>query len=120
ALEVIKIMEKENLPAKSEKIGNLMISRLKEFEEKYTFIGDVRGLGAMVAFEIVKDRTTTEPDSGRTSRIIANCISSGLLVLKAGIYDNVVRMLVPLVATEEQLVTGLGILQAALEKEAAS
>ncbi len=120
ALEVIKIMEKENLPAKSEKIGNQIMSRLKEFEKKYTFIGDVRGLGAMVAFEVVKDRATKEPDSGRTGRIIANCINSGLLVLKAGIYDNVVRMLVPLVVTEEQLATGLGILQAALEKEATS
>lgn len=120
ALEVIKIMKRGDLLDRSSHIGNRIISMLKKIQEKHPFIGDIRGQGAMVAFEVVKDPTGKEPDSGKTTRIIANCINNGLFVLKAGIYDNVVRMLVPLVITDEQLDSGLEILRAAVEKEAVS
>lgn len=117
ALEVIKLMKARDLPSRSRSIGERMVTRLREMQERHSFIGDVRGLGAMVAFEIVKDAAGKEPDPERTTRIIANCISSGMLVLKAGIYDNVVRMLVPLVVSDEQLASGLDILQSVFEKE---
>ncbi len=116
ALEVLKLMKEKNLPAKSQDLGDKIFPRLKELQAKHSFIGDIRGQGAMVAFEVVKDPETKEPDPAKTTQIIGNCINSGLIVLKAGIYDNVIRMLVPLVVTEEQLASGLDILQSAIEK----
>ena len=116
ALEVIKLMKEKNLPAKSQEIGDKMFSRLKELQAKHPFIGDIRGKGAMVAIELVKDPGTREPDPAKATQIIGSCISKGLIVLKAGIYDNVVRMLVPLVVTEEQLAAGLDILQSVIEE----
>ncbi len=115
ALEVVKMMKEKDLPARSQEIGDKIFARLKDLQAKHSFIGDIRGQGAMVAIETVKPGTR-EPDPAKAGQIIGNCINSGLLVLKAGIYDNVVRMLVPLVITEEQLASGLDLLQAAIEK----
>ncbi len=76
-------------------------------------VGDVRGLGGMVAMELVKNRTTKEPDSHAASDILAAAHHHGLVLIKAGMYDNVIRVLVPLCVTDEQLQQGLDILEAA-------
>jgi 4-aminobutyrate aminotransferase/(S)-3-amino-2-methylpropionate transaminase len=83
-------------------------------QERHKLIGDVRGLGAMVAMELVKDRGTKEPASEETARIVRACYESGLIVLKAGAGANVLRTLMPLVITDEQLDEGLAILETAV------
>jgi len=74
-------------------------------------IGDVRGLGAMCAFEVVKDPESKEPDKERAGKIVAECGRRGVAVMGAGLYGNVIRILCPLVITDEQLEEGLDVLE---------
>ena len=117
ALEVIEIV-KESLP-NAIKVGNAIMKRCQEFYDKYEFIGDVRGLGLMIALEFVKNRGTKEPDKDICSEIIQNCAKKGLLLLKAGIYDNVIRFLPPITIEEEVADKAMDILEETL-KEIAS
>jgi 4-aminobutyrate aminotransferase / (S)-3-amino-2-methylpropionate transaminase / 5-aminovalerate transaminase len=80
-------------------------------------VGDVRGVGAMVALELVRDRETKEPATEEAARVLHECHRQGLVVLKAGTYDNVVRLLPPLTIDEGLLEEGLGILEKALAVE---
>lgn len=97
------------------KIGHLINKKLKEIEGKYYVIGDARGMGAMAAIELVRDRKTKEPAKQETSEIIKFCVENGLVIMKAGAYDNVVRLLVPLIITEDLLTMGLSILEKAVK-----
>ena len=117
ALEVIEIV-KESIP-NAIKVGNAIMKRCQEFYDKYEFIGDVRGLGLMIALEFVKNRGTKEPDKDICSEIIQNCAKKGLLLLKAGIYDNVIRFLPPITIEEEVADKAMDILEETL-KEIAS
>lgn len=90
--------------------------RLFEMKNKYSLIGDVRGRGAMMAIEFVKDPATKEPAKDETKKIINECISNGLVVLGAGVRDNNIRFLMPLVITDEQVHAGLDILDKSIEK----
>ena len=78
-------------------------------------MGDARGLGAMRALELVKDRATKEPDKDRTDRVIKNAYENGLLLVGAGTYGNIIRTLMPLVVTDDELREGLDVLEHALE-----
>lgn len=118
ALATLDLIEEEKLAARAAHIGGVAMERLRRLQEKYALIGDVRGLGAMVAMELVKDRKTKEPAKEETGRIIRACYERGLLVIAAGIFGNVVRLLMPLTTTEEQLDTGLSILEEALAEVA--
>ncbi len=113
ALEVIGKIERENLTRRSTEIGERMLNRLKEMQEKYPVIGDVRGLGAMVAVELVKDPQTKEPNKELTAKVARACYEKGLIVMSAGIYSNVLRFLTPLVITDNQLDQGMDILEKA-------
>jgi 4-aminobutyrate aminotransferase / (S)-3-amino-2-methylpropionate transaminase / 5-aminovalerate transaminase len=114
ALAVLDLYEKEDLAARSREIGHVVTRRFLKLQEQYTLVGDVRGLGGMVAMELVKDRTTKEPDSHAASDVLAAAHHRGLVLIKAGIYDNVLRVLVPLCITDEQLNKGLDIFEDAL------
>ncbi|MCL6516727.1 4-aminobutyrate--2-oxoglutarate transaminase [Alicyclobacillus sp.] len=116
ALKVIELMERDDLPARARIIGQRMTTVLKELQRKYPAIGDVRAQGAMVAFELVKDPAQKNPFPEMCSAIVQKCGEKGLILLKAGIYDNVVRMLVPLVISEDDLETGLSILVEAIDE----
>ncbi len=111
ALAVLDLYEKEDLAARSRDVGQAVIKRFVKLQEKYSLVGDVRGLGGMVAMELVKDRGTKEPDSQATSDILAAAHKRGLVLIKAGMYDNVLRVLVPLCVTDEQLQQGLDIFE---------
>lgn len=116
ALKVIEIMERDNFVEKACHIGELTRTRLNEMKEKYELIGDVRGRGAMLALELVKDRTTKEPAKEETNKIVEECFQNGLVALSCGIRGNVIRFLMPLVTTDEQLLAGLDILERAIAK----
>ena len=111
ALAVLDIYEQEDLAARSREIGHLITQRFLNLQDTYPMVGDVRGLGGMVAMELVKDRTTKEPDSHAASDILAAAHHRGLVLIKAGMYDNVLRVLVPLCVTDEQLKQGLDIFE---------
>jgi 4-aminobutyrate aminotransferase / (S)-3-amino-2-methylpropionate transaminase / 5-aminovalerate transaminase len=114
ALEVIGQIEREGLLERAQAIGKTLMARLMEFQERFQLIGDVRGLGAMVAMELVADRSTKAPAKEAATRIIEECYTQGLIVLKAGTYDNVVRLLPPLTIDEGLLEEGLSLIEKAL------
>jgi len=120
ALAVLDLYEESDYAARSREIGHIITKRFLNFQDHYPMIGDVRGLGGMAAMELVKDRSTKEPDSQAASDVLTAAHHRGLVLIKAGMYDNVVRILVPLCVTDEQLNRGLDILEAALETVAES
>src|SRR5262249_34552263 len=95
-------------------IGQVITRRFLKLQAQFPLVGDVRGLGGMVAMELVKDPTTNEPDSHAASDTLAAAHHLGLVLIKAGMYDNVLRVLVPLCVTDEQLNRGLDIFEDAL------
>lgn len=96
------------------KIGNLMRKRLDEMYSKYEVIGDVRGLGPMMAIELVKDRASKEPAKDLTNNVIDIALKNGLLLLSAGIYGNVIRLIPPITISRKLLNKGLDILDEAI------
>jgi len=113
ALAAIETMERENLAARANKIGERFESRAREWKERWPLIGDVRGLGAMCAIELVRSRESREPAKEQTESILRFCCEHGLILLAAGSYGNVLRLLVPLVITDAEFDEGLAILDAA-------
>jgi 4-aminobutyrate aminotransferase/(S)-3-amino-2-methylpropionate transaminase len=115
ALAVLDIYEREDLAARSREIGQIILDRFSKLQEQYPFIGEARGLGGMVAMELVKDRTTKEPDPQTANTILAAAHQRGLILIKAGMYDNIIRVLVPLNVTDEQLQQALHIIDTAVQ-----
>lgn len=113
ALAVFNIIEEENLLEKSEEIGQKIEAKLKDLFETYDYVGDIRRLGAMVAVELVTDRTSKLPDQEKTAAIVKYANEHGLLLLSAGVKGNVIRFLTPLVITDEELLKGFNILDEA-------
>lgn len=115
ALAVLDIIEEENLNERGEKLGAMVMERFHQLQEKYDVVGDVRGLGSMCAMELVKDRETKEPNKELTNRIVQEANKRGLLLLSAGAFGNVLRILMPLVITDEQLEEGLTIIEESMK-----
>lgn len=116
ALATIKFMEDEKLAERSEKLGAVIMDRMKKLQKEFPRIGDVRGLGCMIGLEFVKDVETKEPDKASVSAIIAECLKQGLILINAGIFGNVVRFLPPVVITDEQLEQALTIFESSVRK----
>ena len=113
ALSVLEIIEKENLAERSKKIGKIMSDALNQMAKKHSIIGDVRGRGAMQAIELIKPGTN-EPNAEAQAAIVKYCVSKGVLILSAGTYANVIRLLPPLIIDEELLKDGLAVLDEAI------
>lgn len=113
-LKVLVVIEKEKLVERANEIGKKITARFMEWKEKYECVGDVRGLGAMIGVEFVKDKASKEPDAKLVSDIIQYAAHHGLLMENAGTYNNVIRFLAPLVMTDEQLEAGLKIYEEAI------
>ena len=113
ALGAIEVIEQDKLVDRANKIGQIMHDSLTAMMKKYSIIGEVRGRGAMQAIELVKPGTT-EPNPEALTAIIKYCTSKGVLILSAGTYANVVRLLPPLVIDEDLLRDGLSVLDEAL------
>lgn len=116
ALEVIKIIEEEKLLDRALKIGERLKKRFLKMKDKYSIVGDVHGIGAMTAIELVKDRETKEPAPQETAQIVQECLKNGVFVPSAGINKNLLRMLVSLEITDEQLDEALDVLEKAVGK----
>jgi 4-aminobutyrate aminotransferase/4-aminobutyrate aminotransferase/(S)-3-amino-2-methylpropionate transaminase len=111
---VLDVIDSEGLCARAARVGQRMRARLEALAKELPNIGDVRGLGAMVAFELVKDPKTREPDAETTAAILAHAERRGLILLSCGTSANVVRLLAPLTSPDAVLDEGLAILDAAL------
>jgi 4-aminobutyrate aminotransferase/(S)-3-amino-2-methylpropionate transaminase len=114
ALAVIAELTETDLLARAERQGKLIRARLDPLADEVALVGEVRGLGPMVAVELVTDRSTKEPAKLQTTAVVKRCHENGVLILKAGTYDNVVRLLAPLVISDEDLHEGLDVLCEAL------
>lgn len=116
AIEALKIISSADFLAQSAKLGETMRATLEGWKEKYAFIGDVRGLGPMMVVEFVKDRTTKEPDADLTLEIIKDASQHGLVLLRAGLYTNCIRLLPPIVITDAQFAEAMETLEAAIAR----
>jgi 4-aminobutyrate aminotransferase/(S)-3-amino-2-methylpropionate transaminase len=114
ALAVLAVFDEEDLLARSVAVGQRLTAGLKALASRHASIQDVRGLGAMVAIELFKNGDLTQPDADLTKRVCAQALQRGLVLLSCGVYANVIRILVPLTATNAQLDEGLTLLGAAL------
>jgi 4-aminobutyrate aminotransferase/(S)-3-amino-2-methylpropionate transaminase len=110
AIEVIKTIDEEGLLERAVHVGDRIKSGFRSLAERYDVIGDVRGIGAMVAMELVKDRTTKKPAKETTGQIAQSALRLGAIFPTAGLDGNVLRVLVPLVISDEQIDEGLAIL----------
>jgi len=119
ALAVIDVMQSEGFLERAQAIGVHVLARFQTMQRRFPIIGDVRGLGAMVGMELVEDRESKTPARAATAQVLAACLERGLLILKSGVYDNVIRILVPLVISDEDLERGLNVLEEALAAVAA-
>ncbi|HKW57536.1 MAG TPA: 4-aminobutyrate--2-oxoglutarate transaminase [Candidatus Acidoferrum sp.] len=114
ALAAIETIEKDGLLGRSTAIGQRFESRARGWQKKWPLVGDVRGLGGMCAIELVRHSETREPADAETKEIAKYCYEHGLITITAGTFNNVIRVLVPLVVTDQQFDEGLEIIEAAL------
>ncbi|MGH2789630.1 MAG: 4-aminobutyrate--2-oxoglutarate transaminase [Actinomycetota bacterium] len=115
ALAVLAELSETDMLDRAKRQGQIIRDRLDPLVDTLDIVGEVRGLGPMVALELVTDKKTKEPAKLATAAILKRCHTNGVLILKAGTYDNVVRLLAPLVIGEEDLHKGLDVLVEALE-----
>src|SRR5262245_41187030 len=115
ALAVLDVIEEEGLISRAAQLGETMRRRMTAWQERFPAIGDVRGLGAMMAIELVEDRETKRPAPKLASAVVDEAVQRGLLLLKAGIYANCIRVLCPLTLTDDQLDEALSVWEEAFE-----
>jgi 4-aminobutyrate aminotransferase/(S)-3-amino-2-methylpropionate transaminase len=114
ALAAIETIEKDGLLARSTAVGKRFEERARAWQKKWPLVGDVRGLGGMCAIELVRNAETREPADAETKRIAEYCYQHGLIIITAGTFNNVIRILVPLVVTDEQFDEGMSVIEGAL------
>jgi 4-aminobutyrate aminotransferase / (S)-3-amino-2-methylpropionate transaminase / 5-aminovalerate transaminase len=116
ALAVLEVMRDENLPERANQIGAAVTRRLRTLQASLACIGEVRGLGGMIAMELVKDRNPHQPDAELTKALVQRAASNGLVLLSCGVYSNVIRFLMPLTADDAIVDEGLEILERSLRE----
>ena len=109
ALAVLDVFEEEGLNERATAIGETIRARMISWHERWDAIGDVRGLGAMLAIELVHDRETKNPAPELASAVVEAASERGLLLLKSGIYSNCIRVLCPLVVSDAELDEAIGV-----------
>jgi 4-aminobutyrate aminotransferase/(S)-3-amino-2-methylpropionate transaminase len=115
ALAVLDVFEEEGLSERAAAIGETIRARMTSWQERWDAVGDVRGLGAMLAIELVHDRETKNPAPELASAVVEAAAERGLLLLKSGIYSNCIRVLCPLVISDAEVDEALGVWEQALD-----
>ena len=115
ALAVLEVFDEEGLVERAAVVGETIRARMLEWQDRHEEIGDVRGLGAMLAIELVHDRESKNPAPELVAAVCDEALRNGLLLLSAGTYSNVVRVLVPLTIGDAELAEALGVWEQALE-----
>ncbi len=120
ALAVLDEIERLDLVARARAIGETMRRRLGALQARVPQIGDVRGLGSMLAIEFVRDPATREPDTALAARVVELALQRGLILLRAGLAGNCIRNLAPLTLSDDQLTEALDVLEGAIVEADAS
>ena len=110
ALAVLDVFDEEDLLQRSRDVGERLVAGLKRLAARHKSIGDVRGLGAMVAIELFEGGDLTRPDAELTKKVVAEAARRGLILLSCGSHGNVIRILVPLTASDTLIDEGLAVL----------
>ncbi|MEF8725823.1 MAG: 4-aminobutyrate--2-oxoglutarate transaminase [Candidatus Bipolaricaulota bacterium] len=116
ALTVLDVIEEEGLLERASEIGEIAVSRFRQMKQKHDIVGDVRGLGAMIAIELVQDRETKEPAPEITQKVAELSLEENVILPTAGLHGNVIRLLMPLVIDKENLERALDVVDNSLEK----
>ncbi len=111
ALAVFQVIETEGVLERARRLGEVVRSRLEAFQNDFEVIGEVRGLGPMLAMELVEDRETRKPAAEAAKKLVQFCFQRGLILLSCGSYGNVIRLMMPLVIEDELLERGLAIME---------
>ncbi len=114
AIETIKILQSDAFYKRVHEVADILQQTLLIWKEKYGCIGDVRGLGSMQLIEFVKDRKTKQPDMETAMAVLKKATSEGLIMIRAGLFSNCIRLLPPVVITNDQLAEGLAVLESAI------
>ncbi|HUT71101.1 MAG TPA: aminotransferase class III-fold pyridoxal phosphate-dependent enzyme, partial [Desulfatiglandales bacterium] len=114
-LAVVDLLQGEILE-KAVQLGDKVRDRVLDLQKEYEIIGDVRGLGPMIGMELVKDREIREPAGDEAGELVKRCCERGLFIIRCGAYHNVIRILMPLVITDDQLETGFSIVEECLKE----
>ena len=109
-------MKEIDINSKGKEVGSIIRERFNRLKEKHNCIGDVRGLGAMIAMEFVKNNDPYQPDGETCQALVKACSERGLIIISAGVHKNVIRVLCPLVISQQLLIRGLDIIEEELEK----
>ena len=117
-LAVLEVMREEQLLKRAQEIGRFLSSRLKGLQVRFTCVGEVRNLGAMVALELVKNARADAPDAELTRAVVQAAGRRGLIILSCGVYSNVIRFLAPLTIPDALLKEGCHLFEQALEEVA--
>jgi 4-aminobutyrate aminotransferase/(S)-3-amino-2-methylpropionate transaminase len=120
AIEAVETIRKPEFLKRAGAVGNILHKRLAAWRERYTLVGDVRGLGPMQLIELVRDRQTKEPAPDETLAIIRRAASKGLILIRAGLFSNCIRLMPPLVAEDALLEEGLDVLESAIAAQSSS
>jgi 4-aminobutyrate aminotransferase / (S)-3-amino-2-methylpropionate transaminase / 5-aminovalerate transaminase len=115
ALAVLEVIERDSVCARAREVGATAVQRMQAMQQRHACIGDVRGIGAMTAMELVDNRSSREPAPALALAVLREAHARGLALLRAGLYDNVIRLLMPLTITDEELTAGLDVVERSLE-----
>jgi len=115
SIEVMRIIDREKLLARAVKLGRIINRRFRKMMKKCPGIKEVRGIGSMQAIEFIKDEKTWQPDTQTCQKVIARALKNGVILAGAGLNRNVIRLLIPLVITDEQLNEGLDVVEEAVK-----
>jgi 4-aminobutyrate aminotransferase / (S)-3-amino-2-methylpropionate transaminase / 5-aminovalerate transaminase len=119
ALAVLDIIDKEDLCARASQIGERFVARAKKWQLRFPIVGTIHGMGAMRAIELVRSRETLQPADKETQQIVKYCYENGVITISAGTYGNVIRLLMPLVISDDQFDEAMDVIEAALESVSA-
>ena len=120
ARATLGLMREPGYLARAVAIGHRVRERFESWAAALPLIGDVRGLGAMLALELVSDRATREPATAATAAVVRYAYEHGLILVRAGMHENVIRFIAPLVMSDAELDEGLGVLEDALRAAASA
>ncbi|MDZ4725525.1 MAG: 4-aminobutyrate--2-oxoglutarate transaminase [Leptospira sp.] len=116
AIAIMDLIEEENILDKSKNLGAHLVSKLYEMKKQFNSIGEIRGLGGMVAFELVENGNAEKPSADLAKKLTSKALENGLVLLSCGVYGNVIRILVPITAEEHILNEGLLIIEKSLKE----
>jgi len=114
ALAVLDLIEKGNLCNRADHLGEMFQKRARDWQAKWDLIGEVRGMGAMQALELVRSKQTREPAPEETQKISQRCYENGLITITAGSYSNIIRLLMPIVISDDQMKEAMDVMEAAI------